>query len=176
MVLTVSRAGIYTHLGAFSYALAEVTSTGNTPAAAGASYVTLRGQNFGFADLSPTVLLGATVCASTRWVSETALVIRATGGIASAAVEVRIGGRSSRCPSCTDVFHSFDVPLIVDVTPPTAAVSGGASITLAGRNFGTSDYSPFASLGASRSGHKCFLCSPFYVKGVSLGYVGRIKT
>ena len=24
--------------------------------------------------------------------------------------------------------------------------------------------------------HKCFLCSPFYVKGVSLGYVGRIKT
>ena len=21
--------------------------------------------------------------------------------------------------------------------------------------------------------HKCFLCSPFYVKGVSLGYVGR---
>jgi hypothetical protein len=24
--------------------------------------------------------------------------------------------------------------------------------------------------------HKCFLCSPLYVKGVSLGYVGRIKT
>ena len=24
--------------------------------------------------------------------------------------------------------------------------------------------------------HKCFLCSPFYLKGVSLGYVGRIKT
>ena len=24
--------------------------------------------------------------------------------------------------------------------------------------------------------HKCFLCSPFYVKGVSLGHVGRIKT
>ena len=24
--------------------------------------------------------------------------------------------------------------------------------------------------------HKGFLCSPFYVKGVSLGYVGRIKT
>jgi hypothetical protein len=24
--------------------------------------------------------------------------------------------------------------------------------------------------------HKFFLCSPFYVKGVSLGYVGRIKT
>ena len=24
--------------------------------------------------------------------------------------------------------------------------------------------------------HNCFLCSPFYVKGVSLGYVGRIKT
>ena len=23
--------------------------------------------------------------------------------------------------------------------------------------------------------HKCFLCNPFYVKGVSLGYVGRIK-
>ena len=23
---------------------------------------------------------------------------------------------------------------------------------------------------------KCFLCSPFYVKGVSMGYVGRIKT
>ena len=23
--------------------------------------------------------------------------------------------------------------------------------------------------------HKCFLCSPFYVKGVSLGYVGRNK-
>jgi len=24
--------------------------------------------------------------------------------------------------------------------------------------------------------HNCFLCSPFYVKGVSLGYVGRIET
>ena len=24
--------------------------------------------------------------------------------------------------------------------------------------------------------HNCFLCSPFYVKGVSLGYVGRIIT
>ena len=24
--------------------------------------------------------------------------------------------------------------------------------------------------------HKCVLCSPLYVKGVSLGYVGRIKT
>ena len=24
--------------------------------------------------------------------------------------------------------------------------------------------------------HNCFLCSPFYMKGVSLGYVGRIKT
>ena len=24
--------------------------------------------------------------------------------------------------------------------------------------------------------HKCFLCSPFYVKGVSLGHVGRIKS
>ena len=24
--------------------------------------------------------------------------------------------------------------------------------------------------------HKYFLCRPFYVKGVSLGYVGRIKT
>ena len=24
--------------------------------------------------------------------------------------------------------------------------------------------------------HNCFLCSPLYVKGVSLGYVGRIKT
>ena len=24
--------------------------------------------------------------------------------------------------------------------------------------------------------HKCFLCSPFYVKGVSLGYVRRTKT
>ena len=24
--------------------------------------------------------------------------------------------------------------------------------------------------------HDCFFCSPFYVKGVSLGYVGRNKT
>jgi len=24
--------------------------------------------------------------------------------------------------------------------------------------------------------HKCFFCSPFYVKGVSLSYGGRIKT
>ena len=30
--------------------------------------------------------------------------------------------------------------------------------------------------GAADSAQKCFLCSPFYVKGVSLGYVGRIQT
>ena len=33
--------------------------------------------------------------------------------------------------------------------------------------------------GGGRDGSRhaaCFLCSPFYVKGVSLGYVGRIKT
>jgi len=131
---------------AFSYDAPVVSSQGtNSPSSAGIS-ITVTGLNFGSIDLSVTTAVGYTPCATSTWNSATSIGCYLDDGFGSAmpilaTIDMLVGTRFG-------VF-SFDSPVVSFVRSENGVSSGGTIITLSGKNFGFSNSSPTALLGAS---------------------------
>ena len=116
----------------------------NIPASGGA-LATLTGANFGAVDLTPSSLLSLMLCLTRSWSSYSTVQCIAgtesTQGDSAQLVTSSIAGMLLRA-------ISFDAPALSDSysNPPQ---SGGASLTLAGVNFGFADVSPTAAIGTT---------------------------
>lgn len=131
---------------AFSYDAPVVSSEGtNAPSSAGIS-ITVTGLNFGSTDLTATTAVGYTPCAASKWNSATSIACYLEDGFGSsmpilATIDTLVGTRFG-------VF-SFDSPVASFVRAQNGVSSGGTIVTFSGKNFGFSDSSPTALLGAS---------------------------
>src|SRR5712692_10413160 len=108
----------------------SITSLSPTSGAVGAS-VTITGSNFGSSQGSGTVKFNGTTATPTSW-SSTSIVATVPTGATTGNVVVTVSGKASNGVSFTVV----PAPSITSLSPTTGAV--GASVTIAGSNFGSS--------------------------------------
>jgi len=109
----------------------------------GAATVTVWGMNFGPVDLSATVAMGATACATGVFVSDTSVQCRAPVGFGSSH-SAKIFSASS--VSTTTGLFTFDGPVITWFTPSNLPTYGDVAFwpTVSGMNFGASDRSVYS--------------------------------
>jgi hypothetical protein len=115
--------------------------------------VTVSGQNYGATNLSPSVRLGATMCSSSQWLSDTSLKCAVTAGfegnhILSVTIEAIVGTRVS-----ADTRFTFNAPVPTHTYPVNQPTSAGASVTFVGLGFGSVDFSP--TVGLADVGYAC---------------------
>jgi len=109
--------------------------------------MTLTGLQFGSNEnLSPTVQLGATLCTTTRWVSDTQVVCQAPLGQGLSTVPVL--SVASNVQSYSGQF-SYDAPVVTYVGPFNAPASSSFTISVSGLNYANVDQSPSAIVGAT---------------------------
>jgi hypothetical protein len=134
-----------TGITAFTYDSPVVTYLSRPNAAtSGGSSLTIRGQNFGPADYTPTIAVGGTSCGTTHWRTDSIIVCQVPAGVRAAlhssiTVDTIVGTGAT-------VF-TYDSPLVTQ----TAAVNGptlsGATVTMYGVNFGKEDATVTANIG-----------------------------
>src|SRR5438445_620415 len=115
-------------LPAVAAAAPTISSLTPNSGAVGAS-VTIAGSNFGATQGSSTVKFNGTTAAVTRW-SATSIVATVPTGATTGNVVVHASGVDSN----GQTFTVLATPSIASLTPTSGAV--GASITIAGSNFG----------------------------------------
>jgi len=146
LTATVSLASVSgSRRSAFTYDQGVVTvlAPRNGPTDGGA-LLTLSGTNFGAAPAA-SVRVGTTVCASNLWVTATSIVCTASFGVGTALnanIELDVIGTFSQA-------FSYDSPAVTSVMPANAPLSGGASLTLTGKNFGAVDISATVLIGGT---------------------------
>jgi len=123
--------------------------TSNSAATAG-SVLTMFGLNFAVLDATVSAALGATVCTSATWTTGTSVACRPTiGGTGSQTLGVVVTGivGTSRMPTNSIYFFTFDAPVATGVAAVNGAPSGFTPLTLSGVNFGYGlDATPTAAL------------------------------
>jgi hypothetical protein len=127
----------------FSYDSPVITSvaTRNGPTS-GASVTTIMGLNFGAADLSLTAKLGVTSCASTDWITETAVLCLNEAGFGiKGFVTVVLDDHSGTLAA----GFTYDTAVLTAVSALNSPTSGGAMITLSGFNM-VDQYDPTPSV------------------------------
>jgi hypothetical protein len=109
------------------------------------------GTNFG-SDQNPTIRVGETTCATSVWVTATALTgvissgfSAATGASTGELVAVSIGA----VIGTRTVVFTYDAPVSSWLIMSNNPVSGGGGMTIHGRNFGPSDSKPAVVIGES---------------------------
>ena len=108
--------------------------------------ITLVGYNFGGLDLTVSAVLGSSACRSTSWVSNSAMLCSAVSGSgAGLNITLQTDGFVVVVPG----FLTFDTPAVTSFSPGNGPSVGGASITIAGFNFGVVDFTASARLGDS---------------------------
>ena len=128
---------LYRGFGLFSYAAPVVASVvpsiGNS---AGGLAVTVTGSNFGVGDYDPTVLVGATACSRTLYVSDAKLVcVTPPGGGADVGVSVSVAHQQGQVlPSA----FGYASPTILRIYPDSGPITGNTHVTITGTNFGRS--------------------------------------
>lgn len=167
VVLTVGRHGstspssrkIMTMSASFTYDLPKVTSAfdsansaiqnGNGPALGGAAMsvsgalLTLHGTNFGTTDYSMRVRVGPTRVMGVNWKSDTEVVVLVPAGFGTNKdISVSAAGSTQTLSAQFD----YDFPVVSHAQGKNGATTGGASLTLFGKNFGTQDYSAVAKV------------------------------
>jgi len=103
--------------------------------------LTISGVNFGSAAVTQTATILGTVCATTSWVSFTALTCDARTGTyvrVSSAAAVAVTVSSTLGSAMPAAAFSFNAPVVSGLLVPNAAVSG-STLTLAGLDFGFLD-------------------------------------
>jgi len=110
-----------------------VPSIGNS---AGGLAVTVTGSNFGVGDYDPTVLVGATACSRTLYVSDAKLVcVTPPGGGADVGVSVSVAHQQGQVlPSA----FGYASPTILRIYPDSGPITGNTHVTITGTNFGRS--------------------------------------
>jgi hypothetical protein len=112
----------------------------------GGSFVTVTGLNFYSNDMSNTVSVGGAACSTSAWQSATTLhcVTSPASGIAqSVSAEVSsVHGTFGRT-------FTFDAPTTSSFATLNSPATSGASISIYGNNFGTSDFTPSVQIGAT---------------------------
>jgi hypothetical protein len=134
----------------FTYDSPTITFTTNMNSASSGGYsVTLSGVNFGNVDLSPSVQVGSTLCATTSWHSST--VIQCEGPIGSGAA-LKTNVIHTMFIGTQLTAFSYDSPVVSYSISPNSVVSGGSSVTLHGFNFAMSDLTNTVALGQTACG------------------------
>lgn len=105
--------------------------------------LTLDGQNYASANLSPSARLGGTACASTQWISTTQIKCVVTSGfkgnhLSAITVEGIVGTRAGR--------FTFDAPVPTHLKAANTPTTGGTSVTMLGMSFGSYDFSATAAI------------------------------
>jgi hypothetical protein len=151
MVTVTTVAGTKLHLFTYDAALISITTVGANIAASGGggglgSLVSLVGLNFGVLDYSATGNFNAGSCITTSWTSDSSVFCDAAFGSGPAnSVMLTVSGVAG-----TQAYvFSFDTPLLSHAAL-NAPMSGSASVTVTGLNFGLYDYTDSARL-ASRT-------------------------
>ena len=102
----------------------------NHAGAMGGQMVDVRGEHFGYSDTAPTVLIGATMCLHTQWVSNELIRCRVPEGAAGAvSVQVTVGANEDK----QDDLFELDAPVVDAIIPAQAAAVGGERITIRGK-------------------------------------------
>src|SRR5207245_1378804 len=107
----------------------SITSLNPASGLVGAS-VTIAGANFGATQGTSTVTFNGTAATATSW-SATSIVVPVPAGATTGNVVVTVGGVASNCVSFT---VTVPAPSITSLNPTSGLV--GASVTIAGANFG----------------------------------------
>jgi hypothetical protein len=133
----------------FSFDTAVITRVLTTNAAATAgSTISLTGFNFGAVVYSGTAQIAATSCITTSWNSDTSVTCSVPQGFRH---QLRIGFTTGATGQTLPIF-SYDSPVVTRVAQPNLPTSSGASLTIFGLNFASSDGSPTVNVGVTQCG------------------------
>jgi len=113
---------------------------------AGGVVVTIHGTNFGARDLSSTAQVGQTYCASTVYVTNTAVSCTGPAGYGKALPVRAIYGNVVGTALAAFTYNS---PVPTAVLQSNMAQSGGETVTIWGTNFGPSDTTPNFAVGGT---------------------------
>jgi len=126
-----TKAASYTMLGP----VVDAITPGRLPGIGNGREITVQGNNFGYSDKKPTVLVGHTACGSVEWQSNQQIRCAAPVGLAGDVdVTVTLLGNTGSKP---DAFH-FSKPEILSFEPAHLPATGGDVLTIHGENFGFS--------------------------------------
>jgi hypothetical protein len=139
--------GVAVRLSALNYTqpvlqnLSPGVSTVNITAG---STVTVLGRGFGASDSSPRSRVGLSVCAETRWVSESSLTCKVAAGTG---VQLSITTTIALAEVHLPRAANYSLPTLVSAVPNGSAISlpttgGGPQITVTGSDFGTESNPP----------------------------------
>jgi hypothetical protein len=117
----------------------------NSPAS-GATSVTVSGVNFAAQDLTASLRIGLSACATASWTATTSITClnpagSGAGVLLAASVSAVVGTHTG--------FFTYDSPVISGVTPANAATTAGLSVTIIGSNFASSDVTTSVRVGSS---------------------------
>jgi hypothetical protein len=114
----------------------------NVPAGKSA-VITIQGENFGANDYSPKAAIGDSLCINTKWNSDTSLLCTVAMGILDSysivvSLQAKVG--------TYEMAVSYDRPTVTSMSQ-NGPKSGGSSLTLYGKNFGSSAYTQGVQIG-----------------------------
>jgi hypothetical protein len=138
---------IGTYQTSFTFDAPVITSSmkPNGPTTAG-STVTINGANFASMDTTVSARIGETACIKSSWVSSTTvLCVNPVGSGAGLAIELEVSGLKGYAPR----GFTYNAPVVTLLAAPNGPTFGSASITIQGSNFGVTDQSPIARVGAT---------------------------
>ena len=117
----------------------------NVPAGKSA-VISIQGENFGANNYSPKAKIGDSLCINTKWISDTSLLCTVAMGILdSYSIVVSLQGKVGTYTMAV----SYDRPAITSM-PQNGPASGGSSLTLYGKNFGSSGYTQGVQIGDTK--------------------------
>jgi len=127
---------------------APVGLSGSAPPVSGSISSTLIGFRFGRNGISQRTVFGGTSSLSTEWVSDSILNQKVPSGTSISLLLKASINRLFGTTSSVITFNSPDISSSIISALPT---TGFQSVTLIGKNFGQSNWSPVSSFGASTS-------------------------
>jgi hypothetical protein len=111
-------------------------SASNGPVVGGGD-LTIFGANFGRVDNSPIVRVGATSCASSRWLSDSSIFCRKIAPGRERALPVRVS--VSLMEGSAVASYTYNAPLVTKIAPVNGPPGGSSTfVTVSGINFGLS--------------------------------------
>jgi len=115
-------------------------------ATSGGSSLTIRGSNFAPSDFSSSIAIGATVCMTSVWRTDSIIVCQLSAGIKPALHgAVTVG----RVVGTAELGFTYDAPVVTRTVPKNAPTSSGGTLTVSGTNFGMMDGSKTVSVGGT---------------------------
>jgi hypothetical protein len=116
----------------------QLTVTGVSPSngpVVGGGDLTVFGSRFGQVDNTPIVRIGATACASSRWLGDSAVLCRRVSAGFDRSLPVRVS--VSLMEGSALAAYTYNAPLITKIAPANGPPGGNSTfVTVSGVNFG----------------------------------------